>query len=118
MGLILLLHQLRLGTVMAFYASLLFPAVVAPFWPWWKESFGWNIILFDYSFCVVALPSWLNITFNILVKNQLFWGWFEVVGIYSVTLSIIVRVIIIYRKQRKAIRRKHERQDNATTRHQ
>lgn len=116
MELTLLLHQLRLATVIAFYASLVFPGVVAPCWPWWKEGFGWNVVLFDYSFCMVAFPTWLNVTFGLSVSRSLFWGFFELIGVYFVIINIIIRTIIIYEEQRKARRQKHEREKaNAAT---
>src|SRR3954470_16317590 len=109
MELNLLLHQLRLGTVIAFYASVIFPGVVASYWPWWKESFGWNIILFDWSFSVVALPTWLNFTFDVSIRDSVLWAFITLIGVWCVILNIFTRAIIIYREQRSAVRRKHEK---------
>src|SRR5882724_84338 len=118
MGLILLLHQLRLATVIAFYATLVFPGVVAPIWPWWKEWFGWNVITFDWSFTIVSFPTWLNLTFDVSVRNSVPWAWFELVGIWLVILNIPVRVAIIFFIQKSVARKNHEENGNATPRHQ
>jgi hypothetical protein len=121
MELNLLLHQLQLGTVIAFYASAFFPGVVAPYWPWWKEFFGWNVVLFDWSFSIVAFPSWLNFTFGVSIRNSAPWATVELFGVWCVILNIVVRAVIIYKFQKKALdRRKQERhrQDATTTRHE
>ncbi len=112
----LLLDMLRWGTAVLFYVTLLFPIVVSFYWPWWKEWLGRNLVSFDFGFLVLAFPAWMNITFGFIVRNNVYTGWTQVAGLYLVIINVIWRAVLIYKIQKRGVRKtQNGEKKNATT---
>ena len=84
----------------AFLASALFPAVTSAFWPWWKTTWGWNIVTLDLGVALALLPSWLSITFGLRVTANYPFAWLTVISVFAVGAVVTWRAVLIWRAQR------------------
>lgn len=100
----LLYTQLVWGERVLFWATALWPLVIAAWWPWWQQHWGRNIVSFDWCIAVVLLPGWLHITFGVGISNSAAWGWVEVIGVYLVLANIAWRTALIIRTQVRGAR--------------
>ena len=81
-----------------FYSALLFPLVVATFWPWWKSELGWSIVAADVAYAVAVFPAMLSYWFGITLPAWLLWA--SVVALWLVPPVVAWRASVLWRVQR------------------
>jgi hypothetical protein len=106
----------------AFPIAMLFPLIGLPkikfgplplqgFWPWYRSSWGWNLVVFDLVIGIAVLPAWLHRVLG-LNPETLYFEWIEVIALWAVPISIVWRALLIWRVQRNVDVKEEE---NATT---
>lgn len=88
----------------AFLASALFPALTSLFWPWWKTTWGWNIITLELGIALALLPSWLRLAFGLRPTASYAFAWLVIVSVFAVGFVVTWRGILIWRTQRRGER--------------
>jgi hypothetical protein len=81
----------------AFWVCLSWPLVVRTFWPWYRDEWGWNMVLKTELIAAALLATTLHYEFGIQPGLALEW-----VAVAAVTLIPIVltwRTWLIYRAQ-------------------
>lgn len=90
-----------------FVASLLFP-LVGIFYPWWRNSLGWNLISFDAAIAVALLPAFLHKVFGLMPVGIEFL-YIEAFALTAVPLIVLWRTVILWRAQVKGAVAERER---------
>lgn len=85
----------------AFLASALFPLFTSYFWPWWKTTWGWNIVTLDLGVALALLPSWLRLAFGLRTAASYPFAWIAVASVFAVGVIVTWRTVLIWRTQRK-----------------
>lgn len=81
----------------AFITSVLFTPVVSLFWPWWRESWGQNIVALETCIAGTLFSSWLFIDWGI---SSDILQWVTAAFLTLVVLIIIWRTVMIWHAQR------------------
>jgi len=79
-----------------FAVAVLFPAVTAFFWPWWRSVWGINMILLEGCIAVTLLPTLLLLDFGI---DNWALQWLQAAALTGVAAVIIWRGFLIWRTQ-------------------
>jgi len=79
--------------------SFMFPLVTGSFWPWWKEPWGWNIVLLEISIGGALFPSALSIDAG--VRSVAWLAWLRVAFLLMVGFIVVWRGALIYLTQRR-----------------
>jgi len=88
--------------IAAFLASLLFPAIVSFFWPWWKTAMGRNIIVFDLLLALVYLQFPLEYWAGVSPFEQ--WlVWLTDASFALIIPAIAWRAVVIWRVQKEGL---------------
>lgn len=100
---ILLLRDLsKIAVNVIFWSGIAFPIVIGPFWPWWKSSWGWNMVSLEGALSLALISSILQIDFGLRTTNVLLFLWLTVVSLWIVPAVVIWRTVIILRQQYRA----------------
>jgi hypothetical protein len=97
---------------LAFWVCLAFPLVVALYWPWWKDWWGWSIVVLELLIPVALLGGILRIDFGLRSLNPFLFGWIELTAIGLIPLVVIHRTWLIWYRQRIAARDYPEERDH------
>jgi hypothetical protein len=95
----LLVDWANAAIIPAFLVSLLFPVIVAPYYKWWKNEFGWNLSIKSWVIAVATLPSFVHRVFGVPV-NELAFMYMVVIAITTIPIVLIWRAWAIYRTQK------------------
>jgi hypothetical protein len=97
----------------AFLVSLLFPVIVAPYYRWWSNEFGWNLSIKSWVIAIALLPSFVHRVFGVPV-NVLAFMYMVVVAITTIPIVLIWRAWAIYKTQRAGAITSREREVRGT----
>ena len=96
------LHVLRdcaqAAAGVAFWTCLLWPAVTATFWPWWRDQWGWNMVIKTEMIALALLAGVAHMEFGLPLGYPLLWT--EVVAVTAIPVVLAWRTWIIWRTQR------------------
>lgn len=95
---------LEAASVFTFWVAFAFPLAVSLFWPWWRSTWGVNIITLEGCIWLSLLPAPLHAIFG--VPYTTFLLWFQVAAVAAAGLVVIWRGILIYLTQRAGARRR------------
>lgn len=82
----------------AFWSCLTWPLVVRFIWPWWKDAWGWNMVIKTEMISLALLASTLHYEFG--VKNISVLLWTTVFAITAIPSVLLWRTWLIWRTQR------------------
>jgi hypothetical protein len=97
------LHQVAsIGTQAGFWAGLLFPAVTAVYWPWWRHWWGWTIVVLDMAIVLALLGSILVLEFGLHPGSTPghVLAWTEAFALCLVPAVIVWRAVLVFITQR------------------
>lgn len=83
-----------------FMTSLLFTPVTSLFWPWWKSTWGWNIVSLEFCIALALLAPWLRFAFGIRTSSNALAAWLEVAAVLLCGMIVAWRAVMIYLTQR------------------
>lgn len=86
----------------AFWTCLLWPLIVRSFWPWYRDQWGWNMIIKTEMIALALLAPILHLEFGIQPGLGLLW--IGAVAITMIPVAVAWRTVIIYRDQRDGAR--------------
>jgi hypothetical protein len=87
-------------------SAVVFPALTARFWPWWKSDWGWNIVLFELVVGGTSLPYVLLLNWHI---HGTWLAWMEAVFLSTAFVVLAWRTVIIWHAQREGTTRDKEK---------
>lgn len=82
----------------SFWAAILFPAITALIWPWWRDWWGQAMVAFDLAIAGTVFPDVL--AFDWGVRGTVL-VWLQVVFLSFSPLILLWRTAMIYRVQRR-----------------
>lgn len=89
----------RIAINVIFWSGIAFPILIGVFWPWWKSSWGWNIVSLEIALSLALVGSILQIDWGLRTTNLLLFGWLTVVSLWLVPIVVGWRTVIILREQ-------------------
>lgn len=89
---------LNVASQFTFWAALLFPAVTALFWPWWRSVWGMNLVTLEVWIWISLLPAPLHAYFGVPYAPLMV---FQVAAVCGAGLTVIWRAVLIYLTQRR-----------------
>jgi hypothetical protein len=96
-----LVNVIEWGANVAFWASCLFLFGTSFFWPWWKSSWGANIIALEFALVLAIMPFVLSYDFGIHIQASLAYGYTEAVSLWMIAVIVIWRGILIFAQQQR-----------------
>lgn len=90
---------------LAFWLSVSFVPIVSFFWRWWKDSWGWNIVLLEVTIALALLRTTLIVEFGLLRSGMLVL-WLTDAAVSLVPIIITWRIVLILQGQYRGARKR------------
>jgi hypothetical protein len=81
-----------------FWISITMIPAVSAIWPWWKTSWGWNIMSIPMVIAATLVSSGLHYTFGIDAQS-LWFDWLVIIGLTIAGVAELHRLFLIIRGQ-------------------
>lgn len=100
-----LVHLADWGMNIAFWSSVTFPPVASIFWPWWKSSWGINIVMLELAIALALLGSIINIDFGVPIVGNMALTWTIIIALWLVGIIVIWRSVLVVMTQWHGVRK-------------
>lgn len=100
---------------LAFWVCLAFPVITALYWPWWKDHWGWSIVVLELLVPVALLAGVLRIDFGLRSLDPILFGWIVLAALGLIPLVVLHRIWLIWHKQQEAASKIERELDHDTT---
>lgn len=93
------------GFNVAFWASITFLVSISIIWPWWKSSWGANIVLLELGISLALLPGVFSYDFGVHIST-IAGGWVDVAALWLIAVIIVWRGGMIIIEQLRGARKR------------
>lgn len=94
----------RIALNVIFWSCVAFP-LIGIFWPWWRSSWGWNIVSLEIALALAVMGSVLQIDFGLRSDHLLSFFWITTASLCLVPVIVVWRAVMILREQYHEARR-------------
>ena len=101
----LLMKLSEVAVNLIFWSGIVLPIILAPFWPWWKSSWGWNIVALEFALSLALVGAILRLDLGLRTNDLLLFAWLTVFSLWTVPVIVAWRTVIILREQYRQAKR-------------
>lgn len=92
------------GVNIAFWPACAFTFLISFVWPWWKSSWGINIVSLESAIILALISPVISTDFNTHIASNLAFAWVEVVALFLVGIISTWRGVLVISAQMKGTR--------------
>lgn len=101
------------GMNFAFWSAITFAAFAGVVWPWWKSSWGINIISLEIAIALALFEPVLQVDFGVNITSSVVFAWVGVFALWLVGVISVWRGALVISAQVKG-RRQAQRNREVT----
>lgn len=90
----------RFGLQAIFYTCLAFIAITSFYWPWWRTSLGWSLMLKTIALPLTIAPYMVSVFLGPRATQELWLQWVSAAAVLSVPPILVFRAAVIWWYQR------------------